>query len=64
MALWLEELKGDPDEEFLSDGITNGFQFLPVDAKLISAEMNNYSSAAAVRDKVEYTLFQEIGIGN
>ena len=66
MALWLEELKGDPDEEFLSDGITNGFQLLPVDTKLLPAEMNSYRSvtAAAVRDKVEYTLLQEIAIGN
>ena len=39
---WLEELKGDPNEEFLSDGIINGFQVIPDDARLVPAEMNSY----------------------
>ena len=53
--LCLEEIKGDPDEEFLSDGLKNGFQLIPAEAELQLAEMNNYCSAAdpAVRDKVE-----------
>ena len=64
--LWLGELKGDPDEEFLSDGIINGFQPIPADARLVPAEMNNYisSTGSAVRDKVESTLLEEIAIGN
>ena len=66
MDLWLEEIKGDPDEEFLSDGLRNGFQLIPAEAKLQSAEMKNYHSATdpAVRDKVEEAVLEELAAGN
>ena len=66
MDLWLEEIKGDPDEEFLSDGLRNGFQLIPAEAKLQSAEMNNYHSATdpAARDKVEEAVLEELAAGN
>ena len=66
MDLWLEEIKGDPDEEFLSDGLRNGFQLIPAETKIQSAEMNNYHSAThpAVRDKVEEAVLEELAAGN
>ena len=66
MDLWLEEIKEDPDEEFLSDGLRISFQLIPVEAKLQSAEMDNYHSAAdpAVRDKVEETVLEELAAAN
>ena len=59
VRLWLEELKDDPDKEFLLDGNINGFQIVP-------AEMHNYASATehVVRNKVEQTLLEEIAEGN
>ena len=64
--LWLEELEGDPDEQFLSDGLQNGFQLIPTEAILRPAEMNNYKSATGpeVRDKIEQTLLEEVACGN
>ena len=66
MRLWLEELKDDPDKEFLSDGIISGFQIVPVNAKFKPAETHNYASATepVVRNKVEQTLLEEIAEGN
>ena len=64
--LWLDELKGDPDEVFLTDGLKNGFQLIPVGSCFHEAEMDNYRSATnpAVRIKAEETLLEELGIGN
>ena len=66
MRLWLEELKDDPDKEFLSDDITNGFQIVPVNVKFKPAEMHNNDSAteAVIRNKVEQTLLEEKAEGN
>ena len=66
IELWLEELNGDPDEAFLSVGIKNGFQLVSAGTSFIPAEMNNYQSAtnAAVMDKVEDALMEEIPAGN
>ena len=48
------------------DGIVHGFQLIPADADLQSAEMDNYLSATnlAVRDKVEATLLEEMAAGD
>ena len=64
--LWLDELKGYPDEVFLAEGLKNGFQLIPVGSCFQEAEMDNYHSAInpAVRSKVEETLLEELGIGN
>ena len=66
MRLWIEELKDDPGKEFLSDGIINGFQIVPVNAKFKPAEMHNYASATepVVRNRVRQTLLEEIAEGN
>ena len=66
MDLWHEELNGDPDELFLSDGLKNGFQLVPAGARFQPAEMNNYQSATntAVRDKVQQSLLEELDAGN
>ena len=66
MRLWVEEFKDDPDWEFLSDGIINGFQIVPFNAKLKPAEMHHYASATkpVVRNQVEQTLLEEIAEGN
>ena len=63
---WTKELEGDPDRELLLDGTVHGFQLIPADADLQSAEMDNYLSATnlAVRDKVEATLLEEMAAGN
>ena len=63
---WLDELKGDPDEVFLVDGLKNGFQLIPVGSSFQEAEMDNYRSVTnpAVRNRVEETLLEELGIGN
>ena len=60
--LWLEELKGDPDELFPLEGIQNGFQIFPADSVLRPTEMNNYKSANGpdTRDKVEQALTEEV----
>ena len=64
VLLWLEGLKDDPDKEFLSDGIINGFQIYS--AKFKPAEMHNYASTTepVVKGKVEQTLLEEIAEGN
>ena len=66
VELWLHELKGDPDELFLSDGLRNGFQLVPAGARFQPAEINNYSSATdpTVRDKVEESMLEELAAGN
>ena len=48
------------------DGIQNGFQLLPKDAKIQPAEMHNYNSTTnpAAREKVEASLLSEIEAGN
>ena len=66
VSLWLHELKGDPDELFLSDGLRNGFQLVSAGARFQPAEMNNYRSVTdlAVRDKVEESVLEELAAGN
>jgi len=64
--LWISELTNDPDKEFLTDGVLNGFQLLPKDAVLQPAEMSNYHSTTSP-DKhasVEAIIRQEIAAGN
>ena len=38
---WLDELKGDPDEVFLADGLKNRFQLIPIGSGFQEAEMDN-----------------------
>ena len=64
--MWERELIDDPDRDFLLDGVVNGFQLLPADAKLCPAEMDNYNSAISPssKEKVEATILEELEAGN
>ena len=42
IPLWLKELEGDEDEQFLKDGLINGFPSNPTDISYEPAEMLNY----------------------
>ena len=42
VPFWLEELRGDEDQEFLTDGLIIGFQLVPCNTRFYPAEMNNY----------------------
>ena len=55
---WIDNLETDRDRDFIINGITNGFEIIPSDSVLKTAETNNYKSATAsdVRDKVENQL--------
>ena len=66
VPLWLEELRGDEDEEFLTDGLINGFQLVPCNTKFSPAEMNNYKSATdpSCQDEVEAAIVKEIEQNN
>ena len=63
---WKQELELDEDNEFLLNGISEGFHLIPPDAPLVPAEMENYVSATcpSARSKVEHTIREEIREGN
>ena len=63
---WKQELELDEDNEFLLNGISEGFHLIPPDAPLVPAEMENYVSATCLsaRSKVEHTIREEIREGN
>ena len=65
IPLWLKELEGDEDEQFLRDGLINGFPLNPTDISYEPAEMLNYKSAThpSVRDKVEAVIKEEMELG-
>ena len=59
-------MQEDDDEEFLLDGILNGFQLIPASSTLAPAEMDNYRSSTKpeARAKVEHTIWEELKEGN
>jgi len=65
-SLWISELSTDIDKEFLTDGLTYGFQLLPHDAKIQAAEMHNYHSVTnpTAKGKVEAIIREELVEGN
>ena len=58
-------MEGDEDEQFLKDGLINGFPLNPTDISNEPAEMLNYKSATdpSVRDKVEAVIKEEMELG-
>ena len=52
---WIDNLETDHDRDFIINGITNGFEIIPSDSVLKTAETHNYKSATTsdVRDKVK-----------
>ena len=63
--VWEDELAGDPDRDFILDGVWNGFRIIDEDSILAPASMDNYKSAT---DKpffplVEKQIRTEIGEG-
>ena len=58
-------MEGDEDEQFLKDGLINGFPLNPTDISYEPAEMLNYKSATdpSVRDKVEAVIKEEMELG-
>ena len=66
IPLWLKELEGDEDEQFLRDGrLVNGFPLNPTDISYAPGEMLNYKSATdpSVRDKLEAVIKEEMELG-
>ena len=65
-SVWEQELEGDPDKDFILDGVTNGFQLLPIDAPISKAEVDNYASATGPdsKEKVERAILEELSAGN
>ena len=65
---WATELEGDPDRDYILDGIKNGFALIDTDSQLPSesVETENYRSATSptVRDKVERQIIEELAEGN
>ena len=44
---WIDNLETDRDRDFIINGLTNGFEIIPSDSVLKTAETNNYKSATA-----------------
>ena len=65
-SLWVEKLADDPEEDFLLDGLTSGFELFSNNATLQCAETNNYSSVtnAVAEAKTEAIVKEEIPAGN
>ena len=63
---WINNLETDRDRDFIINRITNGFEIIPSDNVLKTAETNNYKSATAsdVGDKVENQIREEISKGS
>lgn len=63
---WEEELKHDPDKEFLLQGIRHGFHVCDTTRDPIPVDMDNYKSATnpRIRQKVEAQILDEIANGN
>ena len=63
---WIRHLENDHDRDFITDGITNGFQIIPSDSVLTKAEISNCKSATSsnLRNKVEKQIREEISKGN
>ena len=61
LPAWEQKLTDDLDRTFLLDSISNGFQLLPEEASLSTAEQANYFSATAPHNqvKVEQTIRME-----
>jgi len=63
--IWERELQGDPDREFLLDGVQNGFHIIDKEAIVYTASMDNYKSATNKHacQKVEKQILTEIQEG-
>ena len=58
-------MKGQSDEDYILNGIKEGFDILEEKRPIFHAEMENYSSATVLyRDLVEKQLSKEIASGN
>ena len=66
LATWETELRNDKDQDFLLDGLSNGFKILPATSDITQVECDNYKSATdpAHRGKVEAQLKEEMRKGN
>ena len=66
ILLWCKELERDSDKDFMLDSIYTGFELLPQDSLLQSAEMHNYHFIinAEARCKVENIIKAEISEGS
>ena len=63
---WLYELHDDPDFEFLSQGLIEGFNLVDENVMPMPVECNNYVSATdvSVREAVETQILNEIANNN
>ena len=64
---WRAELKNDPDEAFLLNGVINGFSIVNVDSVVVPAEVANHPSASPGSENyelVQQQILSEIEEGN
>ena len=66
MSNWESELEGDPDEQFILEGIKQGFHIIDPDCDIQMTEMPNHKSALDpnVKPFIEETIVGEIQSGN
>lgn len=66
LHIWKEELKDDPDKDFILTGIEHGFRITDQDSVFQSVDRDNYRSATNpdIRDTVESQILMEIAEGN
>jgi hypothetical protein len=62
---WKTELKGDPDELYILNGISNGFRIIDSAEEMPSVYRRNYRSTTLVnKEKVEARILEEMAAGN
>ena len=63
--MWVEELKGDIEEEFIINGIKCGFDIVNRDCAAESVSCKNYKSATSppLREAVDKQIMKEIELG-
>ena len=64
---WRAELKKDPDEAFLLNGVINGFSIVNVESIVVPAEVTNHTSASPGSENsemVQHQILSDIEEGN
>ena len=65
IARWQAELEGDPDEQYIVEGIHSGFYITKPDVHVKPAYCSNYRSATCIenRPRVDEQLRREVALG-
>ena len=67
LEAWREELQGDPDKDFLLEGVINGFQIVNSSTLVVPVEVDNHPSASPGSkhyELVKQQILSEISDGN